>query len=526
MNSSAKEETTKTTTIIISRIEDPSLTQLEKPLSSETRKKAGFFRRAKQWLLADKNRLGSLIFLVLFLILIIVLASLNLNFGSIMQSIVDWFEEKIGLIGIYFGVFLISIFGNFTVIFPIPYTLALITVAVRPTIDALDIFILGLFAGAGAALGETSAWLLGKASKNVMEDSMEKQVARAKSWIDRGLAPLIIFIFAATPLPDDAILLFIGLLGYALWKTLIWCLLGKIVLTAFTGYVAKYFAFTTFGSKILWLFGLTIENGSVGASEPPSWLSALVWVATIVIIGVILFVDWGDVWNYLSRSLYKKKLLLLVPEEKKQPKNTSLIGKEQSEVAGKNSKKTPFLKEEALWQCVIEKEEKETPEYHDLYAIPFIVQDHLELKFSDEWFESFQIFLQEKKHPKLMVQKLSKIIVPKNLRALYSEEEVKNELLQKSFFIYLRFKKKEVKKAFVLKYLLQQLPTNEMKITCIGEKEALTIKQIRAFDSLMVVSSLVELLYELPTAGENYHVINIGISELNKSFLQTEEVAE
>ncbi|MHA1629436.1 MAG: VTT domain-containing protein [Candidatus Heimdallarchaeota archaeon] len=526
MNSSVKEEPTKTTMIIISRIEDPSLSLPEKSLTPETQKKTGFFRRAKQWLLADKNRLGSLIFLLLFLILIIVLASLNLNFGSLMQSIVDWFEEKIGLIGIYFGVFLISIFGNFTVIFPIPYTLALITVAVRPTIDALDIFILGLFAGAGAALGETSAWLLGKASKNVMEDSMEKQVARAKSWIDRGLAPLIIFIFAATPLPDDAILLFIGLLGYALWKTLIWCLLGKIVLTAVTGYVAKYFAFTTFGSKILWLFGLTIEDGSVGASEPSSWLSALVWIATIVIISIILFVDWGDVWNYLTRSLYKKRLLLLVPEEKKHPKNTALVEKEQTEIGGTNEKKALFQKEEALWQCVIEKKENETPEYHDLYAIPFIVQDHLELKFRKEWFESFQIFLKEKKHPKLIVRKLSKIIVPKNLKAFYLEEEVKNQLLQKSFFITIRFKKKGVKKAFVLKYLLQQLPTNEMKITCIGEKEALTIKQIRAFDSLLVVSSLVELLSELPNAGEDYLVINIGISELNESFFQTEQAAD
>ncbi|MHA1826636.1 MAG: hypothetical protein ACTSUA_08250, partial [Candidatus Heimdallarchaeota archaeon] len=69
MNSSVKEEPTKTTMIIISRIEDPSLSLPEKSLTPETQKKTGFFRRAKQWLLADKNRLGSLIFLLLFLIL-------------------------------------------------------------------------------------------------------------------------------------------------------------------------------------------------------------------------------------------------------------------------------------------------------------------------------------------------------------------------------------------------------------------------------------------------------------------------
>jgi len=486
--------------------------------------KRSMLRRLKDWLVADKSRLGSIIFLLLFFILIIVLASLNLNFGSIMQSIVDWFESKIGLIGIYFGVFLISIFGNFTVIFPIPYTLALITVAVRPSIDALDIFILGLFAGGGAAIGETSAWLLGKASKKVMEDSMEKQVSRAKKWIDKGLAPLIIFLFAATPLPDDAVLVFIGLLGYPLWKTLIWCVLGKIVLTSLTGYVAKYFAFTSFGSKILWLFGLTVQDGSIGTSEPSPWISALVWIATIVIIGVLLFIDWGDLWNYLSRSLYKKKLLLLVSEEQKQAGLLAGRTVKEEQIKKNLKQKNKFLKkEESLWQCVLIKEETETPEYHDLYEIPFIVQEHLEPMLPSTWVETFVLFVKNSGLKKVHIQTLSKIKLPKKIKEQLGADAEMEDLLKKSLFIKVKYQKEGLKTKFKLRYLLKHLSaTNEVKVVCLGEKEALTIRQIKAYDNKIIVTALVNLLKDLPTQEQNYHEITIGVSEQNASLFAPE----
>ncbi|MHA1367119.1 MAG: hypothetical protein ACTSP5_12015, partial [Candidatus Heimdallarchaeota archaeon] len=115
----------------------------------------------------------------------------------------------------------------------------------------------------------------------------------------------IIFLFAATPLPDDAVLVFIGLLGYSLWKTIIWCFFGKIVLTAGTGLAAKYLAGTPFGTKIFWLFGLTAEGG-VG-DPPPTWLSAIIWIASMLIIGLLLFVDWTEIWNWLTRTTQKGK---------------------------------------------------------------------------------------------------------------------------------------------------------------------------------------------------------------------------
>jgi membrane protein YqaA with SNARE-associated domain len=237
-------------------------TDVDNQSSSSKTVSIGPFKRAWKWATKDKETIGSLVFIFLFIVLVVVLAALGLDLGQIMQNIVNWFELKVGKIGIFLGVMIISIFGNFTVIFPVPYVFALVTVAIKPSITIFDVIIMGIFAGIGASVGETSAWFLGKASKNVIEGSMNKQIARAQNWIDKGLAPLIIFLFAATPLPDDAVLVFIGLLGYALWKTLIWCFLGKVALTTFVGLFAKLLGDTRFGGTVLWLFGLESSGGS------------------------------------------------------------------------------------------------------------------------------------------------------------------------------------------------------------------------------------------------------------------------
>ncbi|MHA1221610.1 MAG: hypothetical protein ACTSQB_07740 [Candidatus Heimdallarchaeota archaeon] len=125
----------------------------------EYKQKENVFKRLWSWATKDKSRIGSLIFLSLFMVLIIILAIFNQNIGVWLGNIIDWFEVKIGLWGIFIGIFVISIFANFTVIFPVPYTFALVAVAIRPDVDALDILIMGLFAGGGSAIGETSAWL-------------------------------------------------------------------------------------------------------------------------------------------------------------------------------------------------------------------------------------------------------------------------------------------------------------------------------------------------------------------------------
>ena len=85
-----------------------------KPLANQLAKKS-FLRKY-----------GGIIFITLIITLFLSLAFVNINFGQWLANTVMWFYRKFGEIGIYLGVFTISIFGNFTIIFPVPYTIALI----------------------------------------------------------------------------------------------------------------------------------------------------------------------------------------------------------------------------------------------------------------------------------------------------------------------------------------------------------------------------------------------------------------
>jgi len=462
--------------------------------------KKPFFKRAWGWFVKDKQRMWSVIFLFLFVVLIIVLAALNLNLGEIMRNIVDWFNLKLGIWGIFIGVFVISIFGNFTVIFPIPYTLALVTVATDPTIQVWHVIVMGVFAGAGASFGEVTAWFLGKASKNVIEDGMEKQVARAQKWIDKGLAPLIIFIFAATPLPDDAVLIFIGLLGYALWKTVLWCFLGKIILTSATGLAAKYLGDTAFGEKILWLFGLKLGESGVTASEPEAWISALVWVATIVIIGFVLFIDWGDIWNFLSRSTLKRKYRKLAITT---DKSLELPLEFSQEIDEKQSiRKTRLLKEASFWQCAIAKEGDDTPDYFDLYSVSYVLGKASNIFLKPDWFSKFSKNLSEEKFNKLNQYQLEKLLPPKKIIDSFEKDEKLQEKTNNMIFLSFITNHVESNAKFKVGFLLEKLSNEQIKVKCIGEKEALIIKSIKTIPHELIVTNLVKLLDYLSETPE------------------------
>jgi len=472
--------------------------------------KKPFFKRTWEWLITDKQRLWSIIFLFLFVVLIVVLAALNLNLGEIMRNIVDWFQLKIGIWGIFIGVFIISIFGNFTVIFPIPYTLALVTAATDPTIQAWHVIVMGIFAGAGASIGEVTAWFLGRASKNVIEDGMEKQVARAQRWIDKGLAPIIIFLFAATPLPDDAVLVFIGLLGYALWKTVIWCFLGKIVLTSATGLAAKYLGETAFGEKILWLFGLKLGESGVTASEPAGWISALVWIASIAVIGVVLFIDWGDIWNFLSRSMLKRKYHKLAISDEDSPKEIPVSDVIQYDEEKQSFRKQRLLKEASFWQCVISKENDETSNYFDLYSVSFVLGKASNILLKPDWFKKFSKNLTENKFTKLNEYQLDKLLPPKKIKEFYESNKKLEEITSNMIYLSFTTNHVETDTDFRVGFLLEKITDDQIKVRCLGEKEALIIKSLKTISPELMVTKLVKFLDHLSETPELVKKIDVA----------------
>ena len=127
--------------------------------------------------------------------------------------------------------FIFATFGNTSILIVFPYILIVYNIA-----QVFDNWILlGIVSGLGAAVGEVTSYIVGRligASKKMGESEMGEKFHRIRAKFEEKPAsiPLTIFLFALTPLPDDAILVPIGMMKYPYWKSIPPCMLGKTML--------------------------------------------------------------------------------------------------------------------------------------------------------------------------------------------------------------------------------------------------------------------------------------------------------
>ncbi|MFX1317556.1 MAG: VTT domain-containing protein [Promethearchaeota archaeon] len=239
-----------------------------------------------------KRTLRFLVFVTFFVILLVVPVLIGLSVLDIMNSIINWALAIFGPLGLYIGVFIVSLFGNFTVIFPIPYLFIILLIALQPGFTLLDGLLLGLVAGAGAAIGETVAWLLGRTQSESLEGSPTgQQILKLRSQIGRGYGGLLIFFYAATPLPDDILLIALGATKYPLWKALLFCFFGKVALALII----------TLGAQLPFLQPILIQIFG-GGSDPI--MDTFYLIIGIALIG-LFFIPWGKLLEKLQRNSNK-----------------------------------------------------------------------------------------------------------------------------------------------------------------------------------------------------------------------------
>jgi membrane protein YqaA with SNARE-associated domain len=93
----------------------------------------------------------------------------------------------------YPGVFLVSLIGNATLILPAPSFAIVFAVG-----GALNPLLVGVVAGLGASLGETTGYLAGVGGRSILEN--RPLYRRLEGWMRKG-GPLVIFLLAAIPNP-------------------------------------------------------------------------------------------------------------------------------------------------------------------------------------------------------------------------------------------------------------------------------------------------------------------------------------
>lgn len=136
--------------------------------------------------------------------------------------------------------FIFSTFANTSVLIVFPYALIVYLIAQNYS----NFWLLGLVSGLGAGIGELSSYLVGYvagSSKKVAQSELGEKFHRIKIQFEKHptTIPFAIFLFAATPLPDDAILVPLGIMKYPPWKSILPCMAGKTVLTTILAFIGS-----------------------------------------------------------------------------------------------------------------------------------------------------------------------------------------------------------------------------------------------------------------------------------------------
>jgi membrane protein DedA with SNARE-associated domain len=210
----------------------------------------------------------------------------------ILNDLSEWMKN-FALQYSYLGVFLISLLGATSIFVPIPSTVVIFILGGlqvgNPPTWAFDPLLLAVFAGAGAAIGEFSGYLIGLGGRKVIGNRYKKKMDLLLK-LFKKFGPLVIFVFALTPLPDDLLFIPLGMMRYSLPVAFISALLGKFISNLIIAYAGRLSL-----QVIIDIFGVEGEGMSL-------LIGTIIAVVLLVVVFVIMFkVDWEKrVEKYLS----------------------------------------------------------------------------------------------------------------------------------------------------------------------------------------------------------------------------------
>ena len=133
----------------------------------------------------------------------------------------------------YLGAFLISLILNATVVLPVGTFLVIATLGATLPSPAL----IGVAAGAGAAIGEIAGYMAGYSGRAIVQK--QRMYARLEGWVRRWGA-ITIFVWSIVPFAFDLVGIAAGVLRFPLWKFLIACWLGRTILYVFIAFAGAW----------------------------------------------------------------------------------------------------------------------------------------------------------------------------------------------------------------------------------------------------------------------------------------------
>lgn len=149
--------------------------------------------------------------------------------------------EYVGVSNAYLFMFLIAFLGGVTIFSGVPYPAILVAFG----LGGLNPFLLGVCAAAGLFLGDSTSFLVGRKSGEVIQGYVRKLLDKMLGLYDKypKLMPYIFFAYGAVaPFPNDVVTVSAGIKGYSYIKTMLPLALGNLVFCTTVAYAADFFS--------------------------------------------------------------------------------------------------------------------------------------------------------------------------------------------------------------------------------------------------------------------------------------------
>ncbi len=127
------------------------------------------------------------------------------------------------------AVFVAGVLGGTSIVFPFPYYLVVATAAA----GGANPYLVGLCAGLGVIVGDTTSYFVGHAGRAVLPAGVSRAVAFVRRWVaDIHTVKFYAFLFvygAVMPLPNDVVMVPLGAAGVPFWRVILPFGAGNIV---------------------------------------------------------------------------------------------------------------------------------------------------------------------------------------------------------------------------------------------------------------------------------------------------------
>ena len=230
---------------------------------------------------SEKLLILSVVFLSIYLLVGILYPNLVSPFAVVYNLLLD-FSLVLG----YPGALIISFLGNATILLPFPYIgVPFILGGLTDEVTSAFVFdpwMIGFIAGFGAMIGEMTGYFIGYGGGQLIDQDQRNGFKMFIEFHPRA-TPIVLWFLAATPIPDDFLIVPLGAARYPWWKVAIPQFIGK----------------TMFMMVITWAgrIGLEFVGTLFGGTDPLSPLSRVIEVTALLFVIVAIYllvsIDWS-----------------------------------------------------------------------------------------------------------------------------------------------------------------------------------------------------------------------------------------